>query len=206
MRHNVELAVYTPEPAPLPVAGPALGQAVQELLAHKGIAFHPGKKLAAVEERALRFDDGSSAPFDLLVAVPPHRAPSVVQQAGLTGDTGWVPVDERALETQHEGVFAIGDVTLIPLFDGKPLPKAGVFAHAEAQVVARNIAARILGLAKREAFDGSGSCFLEAGGGMAGMARGDFLAQPRQITMRSPSRVWHWGKVAFERYWLWKWY
>jgi sulfide:quinone oxidoreductase len=206
VHHNVELAVYTPEPAPLPVAGPALGEAVRDLLAHKGIAFHPGKKLAAVEESALRFDDGSTAPFDLLVAVPPHRAPRVVQQAGLTGDTGWIPVDAHTLETEHEGVFAIGDVTRIPLFDDMVLPKAGVFAHAEAQVVAHNIASRVLGLPKREAFDGKGYCFLEAGGGRAGMARGDFLAQPRQITMRSPSRVWHWGKIAFERYWLWKWY
>jgi sulfide:quinone oxidoreductase len=206
VRHNVELAIYTPEPAPLPVAGRALGEAVQKLLAHKGIAFHPGKKLTAVEEHALHFEDGSTAPFDLLVAVPPHRAPPVVQQAGLTDDTGWVPVAAHTLETRHEGVFAIGDVTRIPLFDGMVLPKAGVFAHAEAQVVAQNIAARILGLAKRDTFDGKGYCFLEAGGGGAGMARGDFLAQPRQIAMRSPSRLWHWGKIAFERYWLWKWY
>ena len=206
VRHNVELALYTPEPQPMPVAGPALGEAVQELLAHKGIAFHPRMQLAAVEDGGLRFQDGTTAPFDLLVAVPPHRAPHVVQQAGLTDDTGWVPVDTHTLETQHERVFAIGDVTRIPLFDGLPLPKAGVFAHAEGRVVARNIAAQILGRDERLEFDGHGSCFLEAGGGMAGMARGGFLAQPRQITMRSPSRVWHWGKVAFERYWLWKWY
>ncbi len=206
LRHKIELAVYTPEPAPLPVAGPALGEAVRDMLAHEGIAFHPRMQLAAVDDGRLRFDDGSTASFDLLVAVPPHRAPPVVEQAGLTDATGWIPVDAHTLETQHEGVFAIGDVTRIPLFDGLALPKAGVFAHAEAQVVAQNIAARILGLAKREAFDGSGYCFLEAGGGRAGMARGDFLAQPRQIGMRSPSRVWHWGKIAFERYWLWKWY
>jgi len=103
-------------------------------------------------------------------------------------------------------VFAIGDITRIPLPDGMALPKAGVFAHAEAEVVARNTAARILGEPASASFDGHGSCFLEAGQGAAGMARGDFYGDPRQITMRSPSRLWHWGKVAFERYWLWKWY
>jgi sulfide:quinone oxidoreductase len=65
---------------------------------------------------------------------------------------------------------------------------------------------KILGEAERSTFGGAGSCFLEAGGGVAGMARGNFYADPRRIRMRSPSRVWHWGKVAFERYWLWKWY
>ena len=206
LRHRVELAIYTPEPAPMPVAGPALGQAVQELLAHKGIAFHAEKQLAAAEEGELRFEDGSTAAFDLLVAVPPHRAPQVVGDAGLSDDSGWVPVDQHTLETEHEGVFAIGDVTRIVLPDGMPFPKAGVFAHAEAEVVARNIAARILGLAKRERYDGKGYCFLETGGGAAGMAQGNFFGDPRHITMRSPSPVWHWGKVAFERYWLWKWY
>jgi len=86
------------------------------------------------------------------------------------------------------------------------LPKAGVFAHGQAEVVARNIAARILGHARRERYDGRGYCFLETGGGAAGMAQGDFYAHPRYITLRPPSPVWHWGKVAFERYWLWKWY
>ncbi|OGO51543.1 MAG: hypothetical protein A2148_01300 [Chloroflexi bacterium RBG_16_68_14] len=205
-RHQMELAVYTPEPQPMPVGGPVLGEAIQELLAHKGIAFHPRKQLAAVEGAELRFEDGSSAAFDLLVAVPPHRPPPVVRDAGLSDDSGWVPVDQYTLETKHEGVFAIGDVTRIALTDGMFLPKAGVFAHSQAEVAARNIAARILGSAKRERFDGRGYCFLEVGGGSAGMAQGNFFGHPRHIAMRSPSPVWHWGKVALERYWLWKWY
>jgi sulfide:quinone oxidoreductase len=206
MRQRVELAVYTPEPQPLPVAGPALGEAVCGLLAHKGIAFHPGKKLAAVEGGELRFEDGTTAPFDLLIAVPPHRAPRVAQAAGLTDESGWIPVEPHTLETQYEGVFAIGDVTRVPLPDGMALPKAGVFAHSQALVVARNIASRISGGDAVKRFDGEGSCFLETGGGAAGVARGNFYAQPRRIQMRSPSRRGHWGKIAFERYWLWKWY
>lgn len=206
LRHKIELAVYSPEPQPMPVAGPVLGQAIRELLAHKGIAFHPQSELAAVEDGQLRFQDGSTVPFDLLVTVPPHRAPPVVREAGLTDEAGWIPVDGRTLETQHEGVFALGDVTRIPLPDGMALPKAGVFAHRQAEVVAQNIAARLLGQARRAAFDGRGYCFLEAGGGAAGMAQGNFYASPRRIAMRSPSPLWHWSKVAFERYWLWKWY
>lgn len=206
LRHKVEIDVVTPEPAPLPVAGPEAGQAVQGLLAHKGIGFHPKKQLSAVEGKELRFADGPTAPFDLLIAVPPHRAPQVVTEAGLTDDSGWITVDPHTLETEHEGVFAIGDVARISLPDGMPLPKAGVFAHGEAEVVARNIADRILARASDRRYDGKGYCFLEAGGGEAGLAQGDFFAHPRQIALRSPSRLWHWGKVAFERYWLWKWY
>lgn len=206
LRHKVEISLYTPEPAPMPVAGPANSEAVEELLAHKGIAFHARKQLAAVEDGELRFEDGETAAFDLLATVPPHRAPQVVRDAGLSDDSGWVPVDRHTLATAHEGVYAIGDVTRIVLPDGLPFPKAGVFAHGQAEVVAQNIAAEILGHAKRQQFDGNGYCFLETGGGAAGMAQGDFYADPRHITLRTPSPVWHWGKVAFERYWLWKWY
>ncbi len=213
-RHKVELAMYTPEAAPMPIAGPAAGEAVRELLAHRGITFNPQKQLVKVNGNEASFDDGSSASFDLLVTVPPHRAPQVVEDAGLTDDSGWIPVDQHTLETQRgpkggrsdDGVFAIGDVTRITLPDGMALPKAGVFAQGEAEVVARNIAARILGQTKRDKFDGSGYCFLEAGGGTAGMVQGNFFAHPRHIGLRTPSPVWHWGKVAYERYWLWKWF
>jgi sulfide:quinone oxidoreductase len=86
------------------------------------------------------------------------------------------------------------------------LPKAGVFAHGQAQVVARNIAARILGRDRTLPYDGHGYCFLEVGAGAAGMASGDFLAAERKVELRQPSIIWHWGKVAFEKYWLWRWY
>ncbi len=206
IRHNIELAVYTPEPAPLPIAGETAGAAVQEMLAHKGIHFHGDKEVTSVKKGEIQFGDDTSAECDLLITVPPHKVPTVVSDSGLTDKSGWIPVDMRTLETSSEDVFAIGDVASVKLFDGKSLPKAGVFAHGQAEVVARNIAARILGHAKREEYDGSGYCFLEAGGGVAGMAQGDFFAEPRHITLRTPSPVWHWGKVAYERYWLWKWY
>ncbi len=205
-RHKVELALYTPEPSPLPIAGPASGEAVQEMLAHKGIEFHGNQQLTRVKNGTLVFDDGSNAPYDLLIAIPPHRAPKVVRDSRLVDESGWIGVNMRTLETEHDGVFAIGDVARVTLTDGMALPKAGVFAHGQAETVARNLAARMLGQSKREQYDGSGYCFLETGGGLAGMAQGNFYGHPRHITVRTPSPVWHWGKVAFERYWLWKWY
>jgi sulfide:quinone oxidoreductase len=56
--------------------------------------------------------------------------------------SGWIPVDCGTLETRFPRVYAIGDVTGILLASiGRPLPKAGVFAHKQAEVVAHNIAA-----------------------------------------------------------------
>ena len=107
------------------------------------------------------------------------------------------------METRFPGVYAIGDVVSIPLKLGKPLPKAGVFAHAQGEVVARNIAAIIGGGAGAERFNGYGECFIESGGGKAGFGGGNFYAEPVPlIKLRAPSRRWHLAKVLFEKSWL----
>jgi sulfide:quinone oxidoreductase len=206
-----EVHLYTPESQPLPVAGPALGSMVSDLLKEKGITFHPGRVLASVngESRRLKFKDGTHEDYDLLVAVPPHRSPAVVRDSGLGNEAGWIPVDRATLKTPHERVFAIGDVTTIGL-PGRwrpdvplPLPKAGVFAHAQALAVASRIAHEITGVGSAEDFCAGGYCMLEAGEEMAGFAYGNFYGEPSpQIELRKVGRSWHLGKVLFEKWWL----
>jgi len=157
--------------------------------------------------RLIRFKNGATAPFDLPAYVPPHRAPAVVRVAGLTGESGWVPVNRQKLETKFPHVYAIGDVTGIPLVTGRPLPKAGVFAHGEAEVVANNIVHAITGAGAPRSFVGHGACFIEIGNGRAGFGSGNFLAEPApQIRLRQPGKLLHLGKVAYEKYWLYRWF
>jgi sulfide:quinone oxidoreductase len=112
-------------------------------------------------------------------------------------------VDRHTLQTRWPDVFAIGDVVSIPLALGRPLPKAGVFANREAEVVAENIAHAIAGRAEPARFDGHGDCFIEIGGGKAGFGGGDFYAEPKPaVTLRQPSWRWHLGKVWVEKSWL----
>lgn len=211
LRDNVEVHLFTPEPLPMPVAGPALGEAVKQMLTDKNVSFHPLHKLTKVETatRELAFEGKDSFKYDLLAAIPPHRGPRIARDAGLTNEAGWVPVNRATLQTQHENVYALGDVTAIPIPGRwKPdvalmLPKAGVFAHAQAEVVARRIAAEITGPGAAAEFPGLGYCMLEAGESMAGFAFGNFFAEPSpQITLRPVGRLWHWGKILFEQWWL----
>jgi sulfide:quinone oxidoreductase len=204
VRGKSEVVVFTPEPQPMPVAGPVLGAAVSQLLAERGIALHTNRSLASIDPaaRELVFADGVRERFDLLAAVPPHRSPDVVRRSLLANENGWIPVDARTLRTPFEGVYAVGDVTTITLANGKPLPKAGVFAHGEARVVAREIAASFGG-AQVPTFDGKGYCWVELGGGRAAFAEGDFYASPAPaIRLRAPGARWHLGKVLFERSWI----
>jgi sulfide:quinone oxidoreductase len=204
-REASSIAVWAAEPGPMGVAGPEVSSAVRQLLETKQIAYHPGNQVVGVDAdaRSIVFGDGTRTEFDLLAYVPPHRAPQVIRESTLVSDNGWVAVDRHTLQTQFTGVFAIGDVVSIPLTLGKPLPKAGVFAHAEAEVVAKNIAAEILGKPADARFEGHGGCFIETGGGRAGYGAGDFYAEPTpQMRLRAPGVRWHLGKVLFEKSWL----
>ena len=198
-----QVDIITAEPQPLPVAGEQIGAQVAAMLGERGIGFQPGRQLVSVdaEAREACYADGAE-PFDLLIAIPPHRAPRFVADSPLAGPQGWIAVDAQTLRA-GENVFAIGDVTAIKLPSGMLLPKAGVFAHAEGEVVADNLARVAAGSEPAARFDGHGACFLETGGGRAGMASGDFYADPRPaVRMRRPARRWHWGKLLFERRWL----
>jgi sulfide:quinone oxidoreductase len=205
LRERCEVDVYSPEPAPMPVAGPAMGAAVVSLLEARGISFHPGSRVERFEPatREVVLGDGSRAGYDLLAGIPPHRAPAAVRQSSLAGEAGWIPVDRATLETRDERVHAIGDVTTITLANGKPLPRAGVFAHGQGLVVARRIAATLASRRTADAFDGGGYCWVETGAGRAAFATGEFFAEPDPtLALRAPGRSWHAGKVLFERSWI----
>jgi sulfide:quinone oxidoreductase len=211
LRGKVDLHLFTPESQAMPVAGPELGAAVSGMLERRGIALHPAHKLTAVDPKAreLLFEGKPAAGYDLLVAIPPHRGPRLVRAAGLANEVGWVPVDRKTLAAAREHVYAIGDVTSIPVPGRwKPdvplmLPKAGVFAHEQARVAAQRIAAEISGTAAQQDFCGDGYCMLEAGEDLAGFAFGNFFAEPApEIRLRRVGRAWHLGKVLFEQWWL----
>ncbi len=209
LQGKVDVSIYTPEPLPMPVAGPMLGNAVRQMVEKRGIGFHPQMKVTSVDakSREVVFENGQRVPYDLLVVIPPHRAPLVMKDSGLLAESGWIPVDARTLKTQYDSVYALGDITTILLPVGKPLPKAGVFAHYQAEAVAKNIAAELEGSKPSHTFNGQGYCFLEMGAGRAGFASGNFYATPEpQVKLRKPGYHWHWGKVLFERWWLAHWF
>ncbi|MBI2886347.1 MAG: NAD(P)/FAD-dependent oxidoreductase [Chloroflexi bacterium] len=209
LRDRVEMRLYTPEPRPIPIAAAEVGQAVAGMLEQRRIAYHPGHRITGVspEDRALSFENGEEAGCDLLIAVPPHQPPPVAREAGLLDGQPWAPVDRLTMKTKFENVYAIGDMALVATAGPLPLPKAGVFAHAQAQVVAKNIAGEIRGRAVGNEFDGRGFCFLETGYGKAALASGDFFAEPAPaLKLRRPARLWHGAKILFEQWWLRWWF
>lgn len=201
---SAEVSIFTPEPYPMPTAGPDVGAALRGMLESKGIGFHPGCKVASIDAgaKAVSFEDGKTEAFDLLIGIPPHRAPKVVRESGLANEAGWIPVDRETLATKQDGIYAVGDASFIALTGGKALPKAGIFAHMQAEIVAENIVEILDGRAQRRRFDGEGWCAIELGSGVAAFGNGSFFGETPMMKLEQPSQSWHWGKVLFEKWWL----
>lgn len=210
IREKTEISLYTPEPMPMPVAGKDLGYAVNMMLEQKSIKYFPQHQLLVAAENTLTFisTGGSNvAEYDLLAYTPKHQCPKVIKETALVGKSGWIEVNRNSMETAFPDVYAIGDITFIPLEMGKPLPKAGVFTHYQAEIVAHNIARKINGKIPDKIFGGKGQCFLELGGGKAGYAGGNFYGSPLPVVkMKKPGYWWHWTKVLFEKYWFFKYF
>jgi len=206
IREQTEIAVATVQPILMPNAGVEGSDWMGERLAERDIGFRTGVKIDHVEPDRVVLEDGE-LPFDLLLTVPPHRAPDVVSESGLTAESGWVPVERATLQTSHENVYAVGDVTAIMLSNGLPLPKAGVMAELEGMRVAAAIAADVRGGSEPEPFAGAASCFVEMGTEVAARMDVKFFAEPApEIVFLEPSAERAAEKRQFERDRLERWF
>ncbi len=145
--------------------------------------------------------------FDLLLGIAPHRCPDVVVASRLARNAAWVQVNPRTLATTFPAVYSVGDVAQVMMANGKPLPKAGVFAEGQAKIVARRIAATLEGKEPKALYEGVGGCFLEVGGGKAVMVEGEFLASSGpQVRLTKAKKSLFERKKEFERNRLESWF
>jgi sulfide:quinone oxidoreductase len=201
-----QIEVSTVQPMLMPNAGREGSEWMAARLAERGIAWRVASPVERVEEGRVVLAEGALE-FDLLIAVPPHRAPPVVSESGLTGEGGWVAVDAGTLETGRPGVFAIGDVTRIRLANGLPLPKAGVIAERQGERVAVAIAAQVRGGPEPPPFPGTGRCFVEMGPEVAAIVDGEFYATPEpRILLHEPDAAHAREKRLFESERLERWF
>ena len=182
IRDACEISFVIPFPTPVPPS-PETSRALVAAFAERGVELVADRRVSSLDpaRHVAVLDDGSELPYELFLGVPKHRAPDVVVASGMTED-GYVPVKPETLETRFPGVYAIGDVATIGV------PKAGVFAEGAARVVAAALIAGLRGGEPPERYAGTGSCYVEFGGGRVGRVDVDFLSGPKPTsTFQEPS-------------------
>lgn len=159
IRRKTELTVVTPSSSPEPLAPPRVGGRLIEMLKRREIQLVTEAKVLYLNplQNTLVMDHVEME-ADLFLGVPPHRGPAALQGSGLVVDEGgWIAVHPHTLETRVQKVFAVGDAAALRLPVLKAwAPKAGVFAHYQGEVVARNIARLIRGVEPKYKYTGKG--------------------------------------------------
>ena len=208
VREKVRVVLTTPEPQPVPAAGKAVGDAIAAMLRERGIEYGPNRKPRSVDPRArtIAYEDGTSEAYTILAAMWPHRAPSLLRDAGLADASGFVPADLGTFETAVPNVYVVGDAAALKLPSGSPHPKAGVLAEAQGFAVAQVIASR-LHAGPTVAYRGQGICFIDDGQGRAAAMELELMAPggPR-ASIKPPTKADLDAKATFERERLEKWF
>jgi sulfide:quinone oxidoreductase len=193
LRASSDVHLITPMSSPIPVSESVSG-ALLAALAERNIRSTHGDKVSSLDPsaRTAALQSGGSVDYDLFLAIPVHKAPAVVLDSGMCADDGWIPVDQRNMRTNFDGVYALGDVA------SAPVPRAGVFAETAARSVHADIVARLRGTTFDLPFDGTGLCYIEFGGGAVGMVDANFLGGPQPTaSLVGPSADLAKEKAAF---------
>jgi sulfide:quinone oxidoreductase len=145
------------------------------------------------KHKIVKSEEGTESPYDLLIAIPPHRGMEVIEANNL-GPGGWIPTDRYKLTMNgRDNVYVLGDTTNLPV------SKTGSAAHFEAEVIAENIASMIkIGAPVRD-YDGKVYCFIETGHDSATYAMFNYVNPP---DLKEPNKPMHWFKMSYNKmYW-----
>jgi sulfide:quinone oxidoreductase len=169
---KASVTVVSPWPRPVPPS-PSASEAILKRFAERGITWMPDQAITSLDpaRKVAVLRGGEELGYDLFLGVPVHRVPDVVLESGLAVD-GWIPVNPVNLATQYPDVYAVGDVS------GAPVAKAGVFSESAAQAVADHLIAELRGGRPAAPYTGTGTCYIEFGGGKVGRVDADFLSGP----------------------------
>lgn len=142
-----------------------------------------------LEKKALVSLDGRELPYDLLVAIPPHKGAEVIRDNNLGDKEGWLPTDRNKLFLEgQKDIYVVGDATNLPI------SKAGSTAHFESEVLADNLINQVRGRKGNKQYNGKVFCFIETGLNEATYISFDYENPPKPVT---PSKMVHYAKSSY---------
>ncbi len=173
LRGKSTIKVISPMAKPIPISDEA-SAGILRACEERDIGWWPESKVTALDPltKTATLRDGQIIPYALVLAIPVHRAPSVVAESALAEEDGWITVDHQTFATKFENVYAVGDVT------SAPVPRVGAIAEGEASTLADVLVHQIRGGAAPEPYRGIATCYIEFGGPKVARFEANFLGGP----------------------------
>lgn len=107
------------------------------------IPFSLGGKVTRIDAKTLTAETefGDLVKADVLNVIPPQQAGFIAQQAGVTNESLWVPINPNTFESVLvPDIYVVGDATI-----AAPMPKSGFAANTQAKVAAAAIVGSLAG-------------------------------------------------------------
>ena len=134
------VALLETGPAVLPGYPRSTARRVEANAAARGIELRCGARVAEVTADHVRLESGERVPADAVLWVAGAASLPLFRDSGLATDSrGFVRVRGTLQLAEHDDLFAVGDCAS---FEGRELPKAGVYAVRQGPVLAQNLRAR----------------------------------------------------------------
>src|SRR5258708_8299629 len=148
------IAYFTYEKGFIQAFGPRLNVVVTEEFARRGIAGHKDATVERVDAGKIRFKNGNTEPFDVLISFPPYVASTRFE--GLPADDrGFLTTNSKTRQLHgHPDIYVVGDAGDFPV-------KQAFLALLQADAAAEHLAERILGEEPSAAFDPVSMCIME---------------------------------------------
>ncbi|HYN35902.1 MAG TPA: NAD(P)/FAD-dependent oxidoreductase, partial [Actinomycetota bacterium] len=151
---RLEITYSTYENGFIQAFGPRLHEVVTTEFAERGISGHNAEVVETVEGSMVRYQDGSTRDFDLLISFPPYVA---------AVDYTALPRDERGfLQTELETRQVAGFPDIYAPGDGGDFPvKQAFLAFLQSDAVAEHIASELTRKPFAKPFDPVSMCVME---------------------------------------------
>lgn len=175
----------------------------------KGITGHYNTDIKEVTKDSVTLGDGTEIKSSYTMIIPRFRGvDAVTSSKGLANDKGFIATSTKFQHLIHPEVYAAGIAVAVAAPEatkfGCAVPKTGYPSEVMAEVAAHNIIVDITGEGEyldQAVGDISAKCIMDAGN--SGMViLGDKTLGPRKKERIIPGPWAHWGKLAFEAYFM----
>lgn len=145
---GIELTLITMAPRLLPAWPAGAARGLARVFRRRGIELVFERRIGGARDHVLIADNDREFPYDFAVAATGLRPPALLREVGLpTSTTGGLRVDARLRALDDHSVFGAGDCIH---FNGRALPRLGVFGVRQAPVLLANLLATLDGRRSRE--------------------------------------------------------
>ncbi len=153
----------------------------------KKIDLHLSKVAKEITQDAIKFQDGTELPADMVIMLPVYKGHTMLTDSGIGDEMGFVPTGEDMRHLDYRNIFSAGDINAMTQ------PKLGHLAMMQADIACSALMKELTGKGEVLPYNPEIFCIMNMGGGEAGCIYSNIYFKPET----GKDVVWHSGYNAY---------